>query len=208
MRELVLASGEYAIFSAAGLTARVAPLVDRSEIQSPIGFTPGGEIGFFGVGLPFGRIDAETLTNLAELCERFGDGTLRTTPWRALLLVGIAPWETEALSRQVSDLGLIIDPVDRRLSIHACVGRDACPNASIDTRRDASLVALAMPGVAVHVSGCAKGCAHRGPAAFTLVGNKGRYDLVRDGSAGDAPCLTALSFNEALAAIEQEAAAP
>jgi hypothetical protein len=39
----------------------------------------------------------------------------------------------------------------------------------------------------------------------TLVGNNGSYDLVRDGSAGDAPVITGLSFDQALVAIEQEA---
>jgi len=208
MRELVMSLGEDAIFAAAGLAGVAAPLADRSNPRSPIGFIPGRDKGFFGVGLDFGRIDADALASLADLSKRFGDSSLRTTPWRALVLVGVAPSETEALTRQVSDLGLIIDPADPRLSIHACVGRGACPNASVDTRRDASLFALATPGLTIHVSGCAKGCARRGPASFTLVGNDGRYDLVRDGSAGDVPSLTALSFDEALAAIEREAATP
>jgi precorrin-3B synthase len=208
MRELVLSLGDDAIFAAAGLAGVAAALADRSKARSPIGFIPGRDEGFFGVGLPFGRIDAETLASLADLSERFGDGSLRTTPWRALVLVGVAPSEAEALSRQVCDLGLITDDADPRLSIHACVGRGACPNASVDTRNDAGRFASAMPGLTVHVSGCAKGCAHRGPASFTLVGNNGCYDLVRDRSAGDAPALSGLSFDEALAAIEQEAAAP
>jgi precorrin-3B synthase len=208
MRELVMSLGDDAIFAAAGLAGVAAPLADRSNPRSPIGFIPGRDKGFFGVGLPFGRIDTETLVSLTDLCERLGDGSLRTTPWRALVLVSVVPSEAEALSRQVCDLGLIVDSHDPRLSIHACVGRGACPNASVDTRRDASRFASALPGLTVHVSGCAKGCAHRGPTSFTLVGNNGRYDLVRDGSAGDAPSLTALSFDEALAAIEREAAAP
>lgn len=209
MRELVLNLGEDAVFTAAGVAAAaVAPLADRSEARSPIGFIPGRDKGFFGIGLPFGRIDAESLASLADLSERVGDGSLRTTPWRALVLVGVTSSDADVLSRQISDLGLIINAADPRLAIHACVGRGACLNASVDTRRDASRFAAAAPGLTVHVSGCAKGCAHRGPASFTLVGNTGRYDLVRDGNAGDAPCLTALSFDEALAAIEQEAGAP
>ena len=50
------------------------------------------ERGAFGVGLPFGRIEADALNALAEISERYGDGHLRTTPWRALLLTGIAGW--------------------------------------------------------------------------------------------------------------------
>jgi sulfite reductase beta subunit-like hemoprotein len=208
MRELVSALGEDVIFAVAGLRASAARSVNRSNTRSSISFIAGGDKGFFGAGLPYGRIDAETLASLADLSERFGDGRIRTTPWRTILLVGVPPSEAEALSCQVSALGLITDPADPRLSIHACVGRRACPNASVDTRQDASLFALAVPGAAVHVSGCAKGCAHQGPASFTLVGNNGRYDLVRDGSASDAPDLAALSFDEALTVIEQEAGAP
>jgi precorrin-3B synthase len=206
MRELVASLGEDAIFAAAGLAGVVVPLAERPEAYSPIGFIPGPNKGFFGVGLPFGRIDAESLASLADLSEHFGDGSLRTTPWRALILVGVAPSKADTLTREASDLGLITDSADPRLSIHACVGRGACPNASVDTRRDASRFASARPELTVHVSGCAKGCAHRGPAPFTLVGNSGRYDLVRDGCAGDMPALTALSFDDALAVIEQEAA--
>jgi precorrin-3B synthase len=208
MRDLVLRVGDGAIFAAAGLTPVAAPMSERANAKSPIGFISSQDKGFFGVGLPFGRIDAEALAKLAELSENFADGSLRTTPWRTLILVGVTPSAADALSREVSDFDLITRSADPRLLIHTCVGRGACPNASVDTRHDASRFALAMPGVAVHVSGCVKGCAHRGPVPITLVGSSGRYDLVRDGSAGDAPSLTSLSVDEALAAIEQEAATP
>ena len=44
---------------------------------------------------------------------------------------------------------------------------------------------IAPVGVTIHVSGCAKGCAHRDKAAITLVGRDGRYDLVRNGRHSD-----------------------
>ena len=39
----------------------------------------------------------------------------------------------------------------------------------------------------VHVSGCAKGCAHPRPAAATFVGRDGRFDLVLNGRPWDDP---------------------
>ncbi len=39
----------------------------------------------------------------------------------------------------------------------------------------------------LHVSGCAKGCAHPGAAGLTLVGLPGGLGLVRGGTARDAP---------------------
>jgi precorrin-3B synthase len=42
-------------------------------------------------------------------------------------------------------------------------------------------------GIALHVSGCAKGCAHPRPAPFTIVGAEQGCGIVRDGSARDEP---------------------
>ena len=38
----------------------------------------------------------------------------------------------------------------------------------------------------IHVSGCAKGCARSMPADLTLVGEGGRYGVVRNGTTRDA----------------------
>ncbi len=43
---------------------------------------------------------------------------------------------------------------------------------------------------ALHVSGCAKGCAHPGPAALTLTGTAAGFDLIRNGTAADAADAT------------------
>ncbi len=40
---------------------------------------------------------------------------------------------------------------------------------------------------AIHVSGCAKGCAHPAPAALTVVGTERGCGIVRDGSARATP---------------------
>jgi precorrin-3B synthase len=55
-----------------------------------------------------------------------------------------------------------------------------------------AIAAAAAPQLAGSVtrplSGCTKGCAHRGAAALTIVGSEGRYALVLDGDARGAPC--------------------
>jgi precorrin-3B synthase len=173
----------------------------------PIGFVPysARAEGSFGVGLPFGRIEAEALTNLADLSERFGDGSLRTTPWRALLLPGIASTNAAQLMDDIRALGLIADGADPRLHIFACVGAPSCQSASVDARADASRLATAVAATrddTIHVSGCAKACAHRGPASLTLVGRDGRYDLVHNGGATDKPSLTGLTLEQAIALLQ------
>ncbi len=140
--------------------------------------------------LPFGQTTADALAALASAA-----GAVRTTPWRALL----APAGT------VAPPGFITDPADPRLHIAACPGGPACASGSVPARADAAW--LAGQGIAgVHVSGCAKGCAHPGPAAATLVGRAGRYDLVRHGRAGDTPALTGLTLAQAAGVLAQPAA--
>jgi sulfite reductase beta subunit-like hemoprotein len=142
---------------------------------------------------------------LADLSERHGDGNLRTTPWRALLLTSIAASDAAMLADEVKGLGLIADPKDPRLNILACVGAPSCMSATVDTRGDAARLAAAIGTThndTLHVSGCSKSCAHRGSASLTLVGRAGRYDLIRDGSAADRPSLTGLTIDQVEALLQ------
>ena len=53
----------------------------------------------------------------------------------------------------------------------------------------------------LHVSGCEKGCAKPRRSALTIVGRNGRYDLVRDGHAGDLPVLRGLDVGAVRSAL-------
>jgi precorrin-3B synthase len=173
------------VFAAAGL------MPDCSAWASVTGSSVGVLPGAFGIGLAFGQIDAAALHALADTADHHGDGTLRLTPWRSILLPGL---------HTAPDLpdGLITNPDDPALAIAACAGQPACPRATVSTRRDAAWLARA--GVAggriIHVSGCAKGCAHPRPAAVTLVGADGAYGVVWGGKADAAPSVCGLSIAE------------
>jgi len=200
MRALVAAIGAEAVFAAAGFDSRAArPLTPTPSHKGrrrsvALGWLPypGTDRGAFGAGLPLGATDAATLAALADLAERHGDGTLRLTPWRAFVLPGVtAP---EPLRADLAALGPIVAPDDARVRIAACPGRPTCASATVPTRADAArIAALRLPGT-LHVSGCAKGCAHPGAADVTLVGESGRYAIVRNGRAGDPPWQTGLSI--------------
>lgn len=98
----------------------------------------------------------------------------------------------------------ILDAADPRLRAAACSGAPACRRAARPVQQDAARLAPLLRagpgGIALHVSGCAKGCAHPGPAALTLVARDGGYDLVRGGAAADPPARRGLSV-EAVAAM-------
>lgn len=131
-------------------------------------------LGMF-VGFPFGRLRAEVLASLGRL-----GATLRLTPWRMLLVEGMDI---------IPDLpGLILDPADARLRVDACTGAPDCPQGHAPVRALAlALAPHVPPGGRLHVSACAKGCAHPGPADVTLVAGPAGFALIRDGAAGDRP---------------------
>ncbi|WP_347265939.1 cobalamin biosynthesis protein CobG [Paracoccus sp. (in: a-proteobacteria)] len=166
------------------LRAEVAPLT--APVPAP-GATPFGALR----ALPLGQIAAATLQALAV-------APLRLTPWRALLL--------ESAPAAAPDL--IADPLDPRLRLAACIGRAGCAAATVETRALALGLAHLLPaGALLHVSGCAKGCAHPGPATITLTGRDGRFDLIRGGRAGDAPLCRDLHPDD-LSAILRDHDAP
>lgn len=160
--------------------------------------------GAFGVGLPFGVSNATTLAALANLSERFGDGTLRVTPWRVLAIPGVT--EPDPLGAAIVALGLIAAPDDPRARMFACPGQPACTSATVTTRTDA--MQLAVLGIAgtLHVAGCAKGCAHPTPTDVTLVGEAGRYDVVLGGRPTDAPTWRGVTVTEAADLLQGVAA--
>ncbi len=167
-----------------GRRARAAATRNAPRI---VGWHPGADA--FGFGLPFGQLDANVLTRLARLAGRHGDGLLHLTPWRAMLIAGIQIAAVPRLRHDLHDL--VLEPDDPRLPVSACVGSAGCSSGMVDARADAlALLLLGVRAPSIHVSGCAKGCAHPGPAALTLVGEatrdgRGLYGLVRDGRAGD-----------------------
>ena len=129
------------------------------------------------VGLAFGQMQAGTLAALAAL------GPIRATPWRMLLVEGV--------SAMPPLHGLITDPADPLRRVVACTGAPHCPQALGPTRGLARALAPQLPpGCLLHVSGCAKGCAHPRSADLTLVARGRGYDLVRAGTAADAAFLS------------------
>jgi precorrin-3B synthase len=153
--------------------ARPAP---AAATQVP-GLFAGGAL----IGLVFGQLQSKTLEFLAGLVPG-----LRMTPWRMIL--------AEGLRTMPEHDGLVMRRDDPVLRVVACTGAPACPEAHAETRRFAAALAPHLsPDTRLHVSGCAKGCAHPGASALTLVGTSDGFDLIRNGSARDVPTLRGLN---------------
>ncbi|MDP2375521.1 precorrin-3B synthase [Reyranella sp.] len=140
-----------------------------------------------GVAAPFGRLEAPQLHRFAALAEEVGATDIRLSPWRALYVGARDDAAAQALMKGAHEIGLIVEASDPILRIDACPGAPACRSSSVDTRRIARRLAASAFTGSVHVSGCAKGCARSAPAALVLVGEQGRYNVIRNGTTRDVP---------------------
>jgi precorrin-3B synthase len=159
----------------AALRGDIEPAATR--VASLPGLCPQGAV----VGAVFGQLTHQTLRDLASCALAF-----RITPWRMMLAEGL-----HEMPRSLDVVTRLDDPA---LRIVACSGAPRCPEAHAKTRELAAALAPHIaPGARLHVSGCAKGCAHSGSASITLVATRDGFDLIRDGSTQDVPVRRNLS---------------
>jgi len=152
---------------------------------SPVGSLPGN---VNGIAPAFGRTDAAHFASLCACADAADDGCVRVTPWRSIVIAGAPPD------------GFITDPADPLLSVRACIGTVGCVRAEADVDAVARMLATEWSGGVLHVSGCAKGCAHPRTAALTLVAHGGQYDVI-DGPPGGAASLSMQTLEQVRALL-------
>jgi precorrin-3B synthase len=200
---------------AAALRAAVADLL--SEAAAPTARRPAEPIGShrlrdgqtaLGLGLAFGHSDATALSQLIATVKGAGAGGIRTAPGRVLLIIGLESAAVPTLSAAVERLGFVVRPDDPRRYVAACAGKPLCGSAHIETRARAPEIASAAAplldgSLRIHLSGCAKGCAHPGKAALTVVGDDASCGVVLNGTTHDAPlgAMTAAALQPGFARL-------
>jgi precorrin-3B synthase len=181
-----------------GLDARARDFVNTADVQllrasladvlsdaPPPGPRPAAEpVGIhrlstgqvaLGVALAFGYVEAAVLNRLAQVAAACGANSIQTSPGRSLLFIGLDADSASELTAAATAAGFIVRPDDPRRFVVACAGAHACSSARLSTRELAPAIVEAAGAfldgsVTIHVSGCAKGCAHPGAAALTYVG--------------------------------------
>ncbi len=158
---------------------------------------PGPDLRAGILGVAFGQI---TASDLGELCGLSDVSQVFVTPWRLLCVTDISgnPTDISVVGRE-DDIrsSFLTDRSDPLLRITACPGAPRCAQASVETRDFGRRLAELSSG-AVHLSGCAKGCASQSVTPTTLVGRDGRFDLVENGRTTDTPKRTGLAPEDVL----------
>jgi precorrin-3B synthase len=216
-----------ATYGAAAFTAALADLVvapshfgsrKPMRMADPIGRHLLRDESFaFGVGLAFGHADAITLERLVQAANNSGASGIRAAADRALLVVGLTAQTAPMLAAEAERLGFIVRADDPRRYVIACAGAPICPAAHIAARTLAPAVADAARthldrDCRIHISGCAKGCAHAGAASLTIVGRNDGCAIIANGSVRDIPVALAaanelpLVIAEMMRDVKREAA--
>jgi precorrin-3B synthase len=179
--------------------ATVAAAVGAAPAHLPAPRRPAEPIGIHrladgdhavGIGLPFGQVDTATFLALLGAAAECGATAFAPAEGRTLIALGIAPDAAARFRNHAADLGFIVRADDPRRAISACAGAPACAAGLMPARAIAAAIAAAAApildgSVAIHVSGCVKGCANPWPASLALFGHEDGAGLVVAGRAGD-----------------------
>ncbi|MGX5850461.1 precorrin-3B synthase [Mesorhizobium sp. PL10] len=182
-----------------GNDSSISPLAGEMSGRTEGGVQDRRPIGTFdltanatalGLGLPYGSMPADKLIALAQQALTLGTSAIRLAPGRALLFLGQPAAANHLLEAKAKSLGFVTTATDPRIRIAACPGTPACASGRIATRDIAETIAAQNADIldfTLHISGCAKGCAHPGPAALTLVGGENGAGLVVNATAKPLP---------------------
>ena len=197
IRDVVAAEGIAAFRSAvADLIIHDGPVRSQRQFSDAIGLHPLRDGTFaYGIGLAFGHGDATSLQRLTEAAKAAGAEGMRVAPGRALIIVGLTRQTAVSFAASVEALGFIVHADDPRRHVVACAGAPICASAVIAARAIAPQIAAAATphldgSFKIHISGCAKGCAHPAPAALTIVGTTSGCAFIANGSTRDVPFKT------------------
>jgi precorrin-3B synthase len=209
VRDIIAPDGIATFHSAvADLIIRDGPAQSQRRFSDAVGRYPlrDGTLAY-GIGLAFGHADAMSLRRLAEAAKAAGACGMRVAPGRALMIVGLTQQAASSFAAAAEALGFIVRADDPRQHVVACAGAPICASANIAARTLAPQIAAAAAphldgAFKIHVSGCAKGCAHPGAAALTVVGTSSGCAVIAGGTTRDAP-FKVVATNELPAVIAE-----
>ena len=159
-----------------------------------------------GIGPAFGQIHADRLIALCNEATRLGIDAAKPAIAHSILFFGAAN-ACSALQDLAAKKGFIIEAADPRSHIAACPGSPACASGSIATHEIAARAArecgtLLDGSFSLHVSGCAKGCAHPQPSPLVVCGSKAGVSLLSKERASGRP-FASTAFLDTNAAISR-----
>jgi sulfite reductase (ferredoxin) len=161
-----------------------APADPGTEERDHVGVTAQAD-GRFAVGFAprAGRISGSTLTAVAELADRYGEGRIATTAQQKLVILDVTAADVDALTADLAALDLHVNPSVFRRGTMACTGLEFCKLAIVETKARGQWLfeelERRLPGfdekISINVNGCPNSCARFQTADIGFKGS-----IVRD----------------------------
>jgi sulfite reductase (ferredoxin) len=137
-----------------------------------------------GASVLNGRLSGDQLIKLADLADKYGNGSLRATIGQNILIVNVPDRETAGLVVELNTLGLNVDVSPFWRGAIACTGTEFCKLAIAETKGFntwlVSELEERLPGfdqqIRLHVTGCTNSCGQHWIADIGLEGKKIKQD--------------------------------
>ena len=141
-------------------------------------------LSYVGASVLRGRITPKQLQLAADLAERFGDGSIRTTMMQNLLLANIPTSDAQTVADALTLSGLPVKASAFARGTVACTGSEYCKLALTETKGFArwltSELEERIPGfeqqLKLHITGCPNSCGQHWIADIGIEGKKIKVD--------------------------------
>ncbi|MCC0178809.1 ferredoxin--nitrite reductase [Waterburya agarophytonicola K14] len=167
----------------------LASAAEKDEItqdkKDHLGIHPQKQEGYSYVGLhvPMGRLNAESMFELARLAEVYGNGEIRLTVEQNAIIPYIANENVDTFLTEPLLEKFAIDPSTLTRSVISCTGAQYCNFAIIETKQTALKLAQELDAeldipqrVRLHWTGCPNSCGQPQAGDIGLMGTKVRKD--------------------------------
>jgi sulfite reductase (ferredoxin) len=168
------------------LLPAVPEVVPNDIYRDHAGIHPQKQAGFSYVGASVlrGRLTGEQLEAAAELAERFGSGSIRTTVSQNLLFIDIPNNKALELARELQQIGLEVEGSAFWRGAIACTGTEFCKLAITETKGFTRWLVDELEErlpqfdqqLKLHVTGCPNSCGQHWIADIGIEGKKIKHE--------------------------------
>jgi sulfite reductase (ferredoxin) len=141
-------------------------------------------LSYVGASVLRGRITPQQLRVAANLADRYGDGSVRTTMMQNILIANIPTLDAQIVADQLSLSGLPVQASTFARATVACTGSEYCKLALTETKGFARWLTTELderlPGfdqqLKLHITGCPNSCGQHWIADIGIEGKKIKVD--------------------------------
>ena len=158
----------------------------RNVYRDHVGLHPQKQDGlsYAGFAILRGRISAQQMRTVADLADRYGNGTIRTTNMQNIVILNIPHARTDALARDAREAGFRLEGSPFWRGTIACTGMEFCKLAVTETKGFARWLVEELEervpefdaNLKLHITGCPNDCGQHWIADIGLQGAKAKVN--------------------------------